>query len=110
VTRDLLAGLCDRGLEVTRPILVGSTAPRPLRRTVLEVFDHPVIHRLKLHLSAMSPTGSPMLWPRRWPCGCGPPPATLDPLTAQAHLEALARELDRSYPGAAGLLRGWPRS
>ena len=43
MTRDLLAGLCDRGLEVTRAILVGSTAPRPLHRTVLEVFDHPVI-------------------------------------------------------------------
>ena len=28
-----------------------------------------------------------------------------DPLHAQADLEALARELDRSYPGAAGSLR-----
>jgi putative transposase len=28
-----------------------------------------------------------------------------DPLIAQAELEALARELDRSHPGAAGSLR-----
>ena len=33
-----------------------------------------------------------------------------DPLVAQADLEALARELDRSHPGAAASLReGWPR-
>ena len=30
---------------------------------------------------------------------------TPDPLVAQAELEALARELDRSHPGAAGSLR-----
>jgi putative transposase len=33
-----------------------------------------------------------------------------DPLIAQAELEALARELDRSHPGAAGrFVKGWPR-
>jgi hypothetical protein len=33
-----------------------------------------------------------------------------DPLVAQAELEALVRELDRSHPGAAAsLLRDWPR-
>jgi hypothetical protein len=33
-----------------------------------------------------------------------------DPLIAQAELEALARTLDRSHPGAAASLRqGWPR-
>ena len=46
---DLLVGLRERGLDVTKPTLVvidGSKAPR---RSVLEVFDHPVIARCQLH-------------------------------------------------------------
>src|SRR5215203_1908816 len=49
VTRDLLTGLRDRGLEVTRPILVVIDGAKALRRAVTDVFDHPVIQRCQLH-------------------------------------------------------------
>ncbi len=49
MVRDLLAGLRDRGLEVTRPILVVIDGAKALRRAVGEVFDHPVIQRCQLH-------------------------------------------------------------
>jgi transposase-like protein len=49
VVRDLLAGLRDRGLEVTRPILVVIDGAKALRRAVSDVFDHPVIQRCQLH-------------------------------------------------------------
>jgi hypothetical protein len=51
VVRDLLAGLRDRGLEVTRPILVVIDGAKALRRAVTDVFDHPVIQRCQLHRS-----------------------------------------------------------
>jgi putative transposase len=43
VAGDLLVGLRERGLEVTRPILVVIDGAKALRRAVLDVFDHPVI-------------------------------------------------------------------
>ena len=49
VTRDLLTGLRERGLDVTRPILVVIDGAKALRRAVGEVFDHPVIQRCQLH-------------------------------------------------------------
>ena len=49
VVTDLLAGLRERGLEVTRPILVVIDGAKALRRAVTEVFDHPVIQRCQLH-------------------------------------------------------------
>ena len=45
---ELLAGLRDRGLEVTRPILVVIDGARALRRAVDDVFDHPVVQRCQL--------------------------------------------------------------
>ena len=49
VVRDLLVGLRDRGLEVTRPILVVIDGAKALASAVKAVFDHPVIHRCQLH-------------------------------------------------------------
>ena len=45
----MLVGLRDRGLDVTRPILVVIDGAKALRRAVTEVFDHPVIQRCQLH-------------------------------------------------------------
>jgi putative transposase len=105
VTRDLLASLRDRGLEVTRPILVVLDGAKALRRAVDDVFDHPVVQRCQLHKLRNV---------------CDRLPAALastvakrmrrayhhaDALAAEADLEALARELDRSHPGAATSLR-----
>jgi putative transposase len=49
VVRDLLAGLRDRGLDTTRPLLVVIDGAKALRRAVDDVFDHPVVQRCQLH-------------------------------------------------------------
>jgi putative transposase len=46
--RELLVGLRERGLNVTRPILVVIDGAKALRAGVLDVFDHPVIARCQL--------------------------------------------------------------
>jgi putative transposase len=46
---ELLVGLRERGLDVTRPILTVIDGSKALRRAVLDVFDHPVIARCQLH-------------------------------------------------------------
>ncbi|HSO56281.1 MAG TPA: IS256 family transposase [Actinomycetes bacterium] len=105
VTRDLLAGLRHRGLEVTRPILVVIDGAKALRRAVTDVFDHPVIQRCQLHklrnVTDRLPDAVASTVAKRMRAAYRNP----DPLVAQADLEALARELDRSHPGAAGSLR-----
>jgi transposase-like protein len=105
VVRELLAGLRERGLEVTRPILVVIDGAKALRRAVTDVFDHPVIQRCQLH-KLRNVTD-------RLPDALGCTVARkmrkayhiADPLLAEAELEALARSLDRSHPGAAASLR-----
>ena len=49
LVRELLVGLRERGLDVTRPILVVIDGAKALRRGVGDVFDHPVIARCQLH-------------------------------------------------------------
>src|SRR5205085_12279376 len=46
---ELIVGLRERGLDVTRPILAVLDGSKALRRAVLDVFDHPVIQRCQLH-------------------------------------------------------------
>ena len=105
VVRDLLAGLRERGLAVTRPILVVIDGAKALRRAVLDVFDHPVIQRCQLHklrnVTDRLPDALASTVAKRLRAASRNP----DPLVAQADLEALTRELDRSHPGAAGSLR-----
>jgi putative transposase len=105
VVTDLLAGLRDRGLDTTRPVLVVIDGAKALRRAVSDAFDHPVVQRCQLHKlrnvtdrlpDALASTVAKRI--RR-------AYHHHDPLVAQAELEALARELDRSHPGAAGSLR-----
>jgi putative transposase len=105
VVRELLAGLRDRGLEVTRPILVVIDGAKALRRAVTDVFDHPIIQRCQLHklrnVTDRLPDALASTVAKRMRAAYHQP----DPLIAQAELEALARELDRSHPGAAASLR-----
>ncbi|HXP14026.1 MAG TPA: IS256 family transposase [Actinomycetes bacterium] len=105
VVTDLLVGLRERGLEVARPILVVIDGAKALRRAVTEVFDHPVIHRCQLHklrnVTDRLPDALASVVAKRMRRAYHHP----DPLTAEAELEALARELDRSHPGAAASLR-----
>lgn len=46
---ELLVGLRERGLDVTRPMFVGLDGSKALRKAVVAVLDRPVIHRCQLH-------------------------------------------------------------
>jgi putative transposase len=105
VVTDVLVGLRDRGLNVTRPLLVVIDGAKALRRAVTEVFDHPVIQRCQLHklrnVTDRLPDALASTVAKRMRRAYH----HADPLVAQAELEALARELDRSHAGAASSLR-----
>jgi putative transposase len=105
VVTEVLVGLRDRGLDVTGPLLVVLDGAKALRRAVTEVFDHPIIQRCQLHklrnVSDRLPDVVASTVAKRMRRAYH----HADPLVAQAELEALARELDRSHPGAAASLR-----
>jgi Transposase, Mutator family len=105
LARDLLTGLRERGLEVTRPILCVLDGAKALRRAVLDVFDHPVLARCQLHkLSNVRDKLPERLHgpvERRMRAAYHAPSA----LDAEAQLSTLARELDKTHPGAAASLR-----
>jgi putative transposase len=46
---DLLVGLRERGLDVTRPLLVVIDGSKALACAVRDVFDHPVLQCCQLH-------------------------------------------------------------
>jgi putative transposase len=102
---DLLVGLRERGLNVTRPILVVIDGSKALRRAVVDVFDHPVIQRCQLHktrnVEDRLPTKLRAVVAKRMRAAYHADTA----LAAQAQLESLAGELDRTHPGAAASLR-----
>jgi len=105
VVKDLPAGLRDRGLDTTRPTLVVIDGAKALAAGVAAEFDHPVIQRCQLHkvrnVEARLPkTVAPTVAKKIRAAYHDP-----DPLAAEAALEALARSLDRSHPGAAASLR-----
>jgi putative transposase len=105
VVTDLLVGLRERGLEVTRPILVVIDGAKALRRAVGDVFDHPIIQRCQLHklrnVTDRLPDALASTVAKRMRRAYH----HADALVAEADLEVLARELDRSHPGAAASLR-----
>jgi putative transposase len=101
----LCVDLRERGLDVTKPILAVLDGSKALHRAVLDVFDHPVLARCQLHKirnvkdnvpQRMRPTVE-----RRMRAAYHADSA----LDAQAQLETLARELDKTHPSAAGSLR-----
>jgi transposase-like protein len=102
---DLLVGLRERGLDVTRPILVVIDGSKALRRAVVDIFDHPVIARCQLHkirnVQDRLPKKLRSVVAKRMRAAYHAQTA----LTAQAQLETLASELDRTHPGAAASLR-----
>jgi transposase-like protein len=102
---ELLVSLRERGLDVTRPILAVIDGAKALRRAIRDVFDHPVIQRCQLHkirnVSDKLPEKLTSVVERRMRDAYHAQSA----LAAQAQLEALAAELDRTHPGAAASLR-----
>jgi len=102
---DLLVGLRERGLDVTRPILACLDGSKALHRAVTDVFDAPVIQRCQLHKIRNVRDKLPQrLRPgveRRMRAAYHADSA----LEAEALLTALARELDKTHPSAAASLR-----
>jgi putative transposase len=105
VVKRLLVGLRDRGLDVTRPTLFVIDGAKALPPAIKAVFDHPVIARCQEHkvrnVRNHLPKDLGPIVERRMRAAY----RNADPLVGQGDLEALARELDRSHPGAAGSLR-----
>src|SRR6187551_1049511 len=102
---ELIVGLRERGLDVTRPILAVLDGSKALHRAVLDVFDRPVIGRCQLHkirnvedhLPEKLRTTVASRMRRAYHADSA--------LAAEAELCALAGELDRTHPGAAASLR-----
>jgi putative transposase len=101
----LLVDLRERGLDVTRPMLVGIDGSKALRKAVLDVLDHPVIQRCQLHKIRNVKDHLP----QRLRASVGRKMTdayhAASALEAEAALLALANELDRTHPGAAASLR-----
>ncbi len=103
--RGLLVGLRERGLNTTHPVLVVIDGAKALAKAVAEVFDAPVIQRCQLHKIRNVRDHLPERLR-------GPVESRMrqayhveSALDAQAQLEALAKELERTHPGAAASLR-----
>ncbi len=96
---DLLTGLRDRGLDVTRPTLVVIDGSKALRRAVLDVFDSPVIGRCQLHKIRNVRDRLPERLPSTVANRMRAAYHADSVLDAEAQLTALARELDKTHPG-----------
>jgi len=105
LVRGLLVGLRERGLDTTRPVLAVLDGAKALTAAVKEVFDAPVIARCQLHKlrNVRDHLPEKLRGPvtKRMRAAYHADSA----LEAEALLEALARELDKTHPGAAGSLR-----
>ena len=102
---ELIVGLRERGLDVTRPILAVLDGSKALRRAVLDVFDRSVIARCQLHkirnVEDRLPEKMRSVVASRMRRAYHADTA----LAAEAELNALAAELDRTHPSAAASLR-----
>jgi transposase-like protein len=108
---DLIVGLRERGLDVTRPILVVLDGSKALRRAVLDVFDRPVLGRCQLHKIRNVEDKLPQKMRSVVAARMRRAYHADSALAAEAELCALAAELDRTHPGAAASLReGMPET
>ncbi len=101
----LITGLRDRGLDVTRPVLAVLDGARALSRAVKDVFDKPLIQRCQQHkirnVIDKLPDRLRTVTERRMRQAYHAESA----LQAEGLLAELARELDKTHPGAAASLR-----
>ena len=102
---ELIVGLRERGLDVTRPILVVLDGSKALRRAVLDVFDRPVLARCQLHKIRNVQDKLPQKLRQVVAARMRRAYHADSALAAEAELTALASELDRTHPGAAASLR-----
>ena len=105
LVKDLIVGLRERGLDVTRPILAVLDGSKALASAVGAVFDHPVIARCQLHkirnVESKLPDDMAKVVGREMRAAYANP----DALVAEGALRALAKRIERSHPGAAASLR-----
>ncbi|MGH3572646.1 MAG: IS256 family transposase [Pseudonocardiaceae bacterium] len=102
---ELIVGLRERGLDVTKPILAVLDGSKALRRAVLDVFDRPVIGRRQLHKIRNVADHLPEKMRSTVTSRIRRAYHADSALAAEAELCALAAELDRTHPGAAASLR-----
>ena len=102
---DLLVGLRERGLDVTRPVLAVIDGSKALRRAVTDVFDRPVVQRCQLHKIRNVQDRLPERLRQVVAARIRRAYHADSALTAEAELTVLAAELDKSHPGAAASLR-----
>ena len=105
VVKDLLVSLRDRGLDMTRPILVVIDGARALSSAVNAVFDHPVIARCQLHKIRNVEAKLPKTLATTVSKKMRAIYHYDDALRAEAELSELAHQLQKNHPGAAGSLR-----
>jgi putative transposase len=102
---DLITGLRDRGLDVTKPILAVLDGAKALSKAVKDVFDKPLIHRCQEHkirnVKDKLPEKLRAVTERRMRQAYHAESA----LKAEGLLTELAAELDKTHPGAAASLR-----
>jgi putative transposase len=105
LVRELLVGLRERGLDVSKPILAVLDGSQALSRAVRDVFDKPLIQRCQEHkirnVRDRLPGKLRSLVQRRMREAYHADSA----LAAEAKLTALAKELDKTHPSAAASLR-----
>ena len=102
---ELIVGLRERGLDVTRTILAVLDGSKALRRAVVDVFDRPVIGRCQLHKLRNVADHLPERLRSTVTSRMRRAYHADSALAAEAELTALAAELDRTHPGAAASLR-----
>jgi putative transposase len=102
---DLITGLRDRGLDVTKPVLAVLDGAKALSRAVKDVFDKPLIHRCQQHkirnVRDRLPEKMRTVVERRMRQAYHAESA----LKAESLLTELAAELGKTHPGAAASLR-----
>ena len=101
----LITGLRERGLDVTKPVLAVLDGSKALARAVKDVSGKPLIHRCQEHkirnVKDKLPERLRAVAEKRMRQACHAESA----LTAEGLLTGLARELDKTHPGAAASLR-----
>ena len=102
---DLITGLRERGLDITKPILAVLDGAKALSRAVKDVFDQPLIQRCQQHkiknVRDKLPEKLRAVAERRMRQAYHAESA----LKAEGLLTELAAELDKTHPGAASSLR-----
>ncbi len=109
VVTDLITGLRDRGLDTSKPILAVLDGAKALSKAVKDVSDKPVIARCQQHkirnVTGKLPERLKSVTEKRMRQAYHAKSA----LQAEADLQALARELDKTHPvPLPACAKAWP--